>query len=146
MHRTNWNPFRELDAIFDRYNRSIARRPEGGSGALVPAEWSPSVDITESDKEYLISAELPGVEKKDMNVHVENGVLRLSGERRVEEETKEAKLHRIERFYGEFSREFALPEDADTAAIRAESRDGVLKVHIPRKAPEKPQKQAVEIR
>ncbi len=145
MSLTSWNPFRELDAMFDHYHRAFPRRPEGAATSLSPAEWSPSVDIAESEKEYLISAELPGVDKKDMHVQVENGVLRLSGERRVEQETKDAKLHRIERFYGEFSREFALPEDADTAAITAESRDGVLKLHIPRKAPDHPHKHQVDI-
>lgn len=89
------------------------------------AEWSPLVDITEEDKEYLIKAELPEIKKEEIKVTVENGVLVISGERKLEKE-KGRKYHRVERAYGSFS----LPDDADADKMNAEFNDGVLKVHI----------------
>ena len=94
--------------------------------------WSPSVDISETDQEYLIRASLPAVKKEDVTVMVEDGMLTLSGERRQKEEQKDEKFHKIESFYGSFSRSFSLPEGTDASAIRAESKDGVLTVHVPK--------------
>ncbi len=143
MNITTWNPFREIDALFDRYSRQMPRVSASSDGS--PAEWAPSVDISESAKEYRIAAELPGVEKKDIKVGVENGVLTLSGERRFEDESKDAKQHRIERFYGQFTRQFTLPEDADRNAIHASVKDGVLKIRIPRSQPAAPEAKTINI-
>ena len=81
--------------------------------AITLAEWSPLVDITEDDKEYLIKAELPEIKRKRLKVTVENGVLTISGERKLEKEEKGTKYHRVERAYGNFVRSFTLPDDAD---------------------------------
>jgi HSP20 family protein len=99
-------------------------------------EWSPSVDISETDQEYLIRASLPAVRKEDVNVTVEDGMLTVSGERRQREEQKDERFHKIESFYGSFygsfSRSFSLPEGIDASAIRADSKDGVLTIHVPK--------------
>jgi HSP20 family protein len=95
-------------------------------------EWSPTADIIEMEKEYLVKAELPEVPKEDIHIEVNEGMLRLHGERKYEKKDKSEKMQRMERFYGEFERTFALPDDVDVAKITAESKDGVLKVHLPR--------------
>jgi HSP20 family protein len=106
-----------------------ARLTGGGEKGV---EWSPSADISETDQEYLIRASLPAVKKEDVTVTVEDGMLTVSGERRQQDEQKDEKFHKIESFYGSFSRSFSLPEGTDPSAIRAESKDGVLTIHVPK--------------
>mgnify|MGYP000976100743 CR=1 FL=1 len=121
---TNWNPFREMETMQDRILRAMnlsASRNGEGSGTVT--EWSPSVDISEDDKEYVIKAELPEVDKENVKVVVENGVLYLKGERKFEKEEKNKKYHRIERSYGSFMRSFTLPDDADPAKVAAMQND-----------------------
>lgn len=128
-----WDPFRELEDVHTRlsslFDRAPARR-NGGNEAMIVADWSPAVDIAEDDKGYVIKAELPEVKKEEVKVTVENGVLFLSGERRFEKEEKGRRYHRIERAYGSFVRSFTLPEDADPAHVRADFKDGLLRVHV----------------
>jgi HSP20 family molecular chaperone IbpA len=102
------------------------------SAKTPPAEWAPLADITESEKEYLIKAEVPEVKKEDVRVSVENGVLTLSGERKFEKEEKNKKYHRMERAYGSFVRSSALPDDADPENVKAKFKDGMLTVHQPK--------------
>ena len=99
---------------------------------LAASEWAPAVDITEDDKEYLVKAELPGMKKEDVKVSVENGVVSICGERKFEKEEKTKKYHRVERSYGKFERSFTLPELADPAKVKAEYKEGVLTVHLPK--------------
>jgi HSP20 family protein len=125
-----WNPFRELDALTRHFDRSL-----GGcapDAAVAERLWSPAVDITEDDKGYLIKAELPEVEKSNVKVTVRDGVLDIRGERKFESETKDAKVHRVERSYGSFVRSFHVPDDADGTGVTAEFKAGVLKVHLPK--------------
>jgi HSP20 family protein len=110
----------------------------GGKEALTVAEWSPLVDITEDEKEYLIKAELPDMKKEDVRLTVENDVLAISGERTFEKEEKGKKYHRIERAYGSFVRSFTLPEDADGSRVSADFKDGMLQVHLPKSQKAKP--------
>jgi len=98
----------------------------------------PTVDISESEGEYLIKAELPEVKKEDVKVTVENGVLTLQGERRQEKEEKGKKFHRVERSYGSFIRSFTLPESVDESMVKAEYKDGVLNLHLPKSERVKP--------
>jgi len=100
--------------------------------------WSPSVDIYETDTEIVVKAELPGIERKDISLNLEKNVLTLRGERRFEKETKEENYHRIERNYGGFSRSFSIPATVDEEKIRAEYRDGVLRIALPKKEQVKP--------
>jgi HSP20 family protein len=102
------------------------------------------VDISEDDKEYVITAELPEVKKEEVKVTVENGVLTITGERRFEKEEKK-KYHRVERYYGSFARIFALPDDGDAAKVNAEFKDGVLKVHIAKSEAARPKQIEVKV-
>ena len=114
--------------------------------SITLAEWSPLVDITEDDKEYLIKAELPEIKKEEIKVTVENGVLVISGERKLEKEEKGRKYHGVERAYGSFVRSFSLPDDADADKVNAEFNDGVLKVHIAKSESARPKQIEVESR
>ncbi|MCC7258482.1 MAG: Hsp20/alpha crystallin family protein [Gammaproteobacteria bacterium] len=145
MTLVNWSPFREFEDIFDRYNRLFSRSvPAAGQGeAAGVVQWRPAANISETKDEYLIKAELPEVEKKDVEVTVHDGVITIRGERRFERTDDSEKQHRVESFYGTFARSFSLPADADEGRIHAESKDGVLKVRIPKTQVAKPK--AIEI-
>jgi HSP20 family protein len=142
-----WNPFGELDELQSRLgsfffngfpNRmGFLRRMENGESLKLP-DWSPLVDITEDDREYLFKADLPEMKRDDVKVAVENGILSISGERKTEKEEKKKKFHRLERAYGFFERTFTVPEDADIEKIVADFKDGVLKVHLPKSPTAKP--------
>jgi len=134
MNIVNWTPFRDMEGFFDRYYNALGRAPFAGNDAEMrkKLEWRPSVDISETKKHYLIKVELPEVEKDDVDVSVENGVLTISGERHYELEEESETKHRIESMYGRFSRSFTLPSDANEAKISAKSKNGVLKVRIPK--------------
>ena len=130
MNITRWEPFREFDSFFDQYpslfSRALRSNPELG------ANWKPVADLTENDKEFLIKAQLPDVKKEDIVVSVADGIVTISGERKQEKETKNESEIRTESFYGTFSRSFSLPDNVDAKAIRAETKDGVLRVHVPK--------------
>ena len=109
---TRWDPFKELEEISDRFSRIFGRLParrETGREAMTAADWTPTVDITEDDKEYLIKAEIPEVNKNDVKVAVQDGVLSIQGERKQEKEEKGKRFHRVERSYGKFVRSFSVP-------------------------------------
>ncbi len=147
MTLIRWEPFRELDDIFARYSpifgRLAARAGAVDEGAT--ATWTPAANISETETEYLIKAELPEVSKEDVKVTVDENVITISGERRKEAEHKDEKVHRVESFYGQFSRSFRLPDDADIGAIQAESRNGVLKVRVPKTPAPKPRTVEVQV-
>lgn len=138
MTLIRWEPFREMDDFFARYSPFLGRLPGArkladGGELPEPTVWTPAANISESGEEYLIKAELPEVRKEDVKVMVDEGVLTISGERRNVLEHKDEKVHRIESFYGSFARSFRLPDDADVGSIHAESKDGILKVRVPKK-------------
>lgn len=144
---SRWDPFKELEEIGDRFNRIFGRLParrESGREAMTVADWAPTVDITEDDKEYLIKAEIPEVDKKDVKLTVQDGVLTLQGERKQEKEEKGKKFHRIERSYGSFVRSFTLPDEVSEDKLKAEFKDGMLLVHLPKA--EKPKPKAIEVK
>lgn len=147
MTLVRWDPFRELESMSDRLNRVFARPTLSTSGreALTVADWMPTVDISETESEYLIKAELPEVKKEDVKVTVENGVLTLQGERRQEKEEKGKKYHRVERSYGSFARSFTLPESVDEGAVKAEYKDGMLSLHLPKTEKVKPKSIDVKV-
>jgi len=134
MNLIRWEPF-GTDDLFERLPSLLGRWPRISTGNGGPAmKWSPSVDISETDNEYLLRAELPAVKKEDVHVTFDDGMLTISGERKQQREEKGEKFHRMESFYGTFSRAFSLPDAIDAAAIRAESKDGVLTVRVPKRA------------
>jgi HSP20 family protein len=135
---------RDFDEVSERMNRLMMRPAWGGEEALVTADWAPIVDIQESDKEYLVKAELPEVKKDDVKVNIKDGVLTLEGERHQEKEEKNKKFHRVERSYGKFVRCFTMPEDADDKKVQADFKDGVLNVHIGKSEVAKPK--AIEVK
>jgi HSP20 family protein len=130
-----WNQLREMDEAQNRLNRFVGgfsnRIGNGETHSLTVADWSPEVDISQDDHEYLLKADLPEMKKDDVRVSVEDGILCVSGERKIEKENQNIKFHRIERSFGNFRRSFTLPEDADGSKVTADFRDGVLKVHLP---------------
>ena len=146
-----WNPLREMEEAQNRFSTLFGGSPtfpirfpkNGGSFEL--ADWSPLVDITEDDHEYLFKADLPEMKKDDVKVTIENGILYISGERRAEKEEKKRKFHRLERFFGTFERTFTVPEDADPTKVAAEFRDGVLQVHLPKRPMPKPRPIEVKV-
>ena len=140
MTLVRWDPFRELEDMSERLNRVFSRPTLRNTGKenLTVADWMPTVDISETESEYLIKAELPEVRKEDVKVTVENGVLTLQGERRQEKEEKGRRFHRVERSYGSFVRSFTLPESVDEGGVKAEYKDGVLALHLPKSEKVKP--------
>jgi len=144
---TRWNPFKELVEFERGLENIFGRAPAiaGNGGEHITEElWAPVTDITEDDKEFLVKVELPEMKKEDVKVTVENGTLRISGERKAEKEEKTKKYHRIERSYGAFERIFGLPDGADGTKVSADYKDGMLTVHLPKTAEAKPK--AIEVK
>jgi HSP20 family protein len=103
------------------------------------------VDIFETENELLLKADLPGVDMKNIDIHLENGTLALRGERKYENETKEGGFHRVERSYGSFARYFTLPETVDPEHVNADYKNGVLTVTLPKKELAKPRQIKVQV-
>ena len=144
-----WNRLKDLEA-FQHGLDSLLGRPsghghEGQEEPMAVAEWSPLVDISEDDKEYLIKVELPEVKKEDVKVTAEEGTLTITGERKFEKEEKGKKYHRVERAYGSFGRSFSFPDDASPEKVTAEFKDGVLSVHLAKTEKAKPQQIEVKV-
>ena len=156
---TKWNPFREMEELMEwspmeslrgleatrnRMERLLGRWlawPEKEE-ALLLTEWAPRVDVVETEKEFLVKAELPEVKKEEIKVTAANGVLTITGERKLEKE--EMKYHRVERAYGRFERSFTLPEGTEVGKITSEFKEGMLTVHLPKNPEAKPK--AVEVK
>ena len=137
MQLTRWNPFSELDEIQHRLNQRLSRlfvERSGKIGESSFADFMPAVDIEETDDEFIVKADLPDVKKDEIKVHVQEGVLTIEGERKQEKEEQGKRFHKIEREYGRFVRRFALPIEVSAEKVRAEFKDGVLSVALP-KAP-----------
>ena len=147
MNIVKWNPFRELEDIQTRLNRVFNEAPlrRTDDDGLFFANWAPPVDIQETDKEYLIKAELPEVKKENVKVEMLDGVLTIEGERTQEKEEKGKKFHKVERAYGKFVRQFALPTEVEAAKVQAEFKDGMLNVHLPKSASAKPKTVEVKV-
>jgi len=146
MNVTRWDPFRELEEVSERLNR-VFGRPAGNREnreQMTLADWSPAVDIFETDKDYVIKVEIPEVSKDDVKVTVQQGVLTIRGERRQQKEEKGRRYHRIERAYGSFVRNFTVPDDVDDTKIGAEAKEGLLLVRLPKTEKAKPH--AIEVK
>ncbi|NLW82400.1 MAG: Hsp20/alpha crystallin family protein [Desulfovibrionales bacterium] len=142
MTLMKWDPWREIEDMFDRYTKAVGV-PRGGQEALASSDWSPRVDISETETAFLINADIPGVEKDQVKVSVENGVLTIQGERKSEKEEKGKKFHRVERFMGTFVRRFTVPDNVDPDGIKATFKDGMLQLHLPKS--EKTRPKAIDI-
>jgi HSP20 family protein len=142
------DPFRDLFTLQDQLFRTFDSAYRGGrqqEEQSMTATWSPLVDIYEDADGITLKAELPGVDAKEVEILVEGNTLTLKGERKLEKDEKRDNYHRIERVYGTFSRSFTLPSTVDLEHITAESKDGVLKVFLPKKAETKPRQIKVQV-
>ena|ERR1700730_8785575 len=144
MSLIHWDPFADVNTLIRLMPAGSAgfpRRTLEGSGAR-KVEWSPSADISETVKEYVIRVDLPAVKKEDVKVMLDQGVLTILGERKQQTDDKNEKFHRIESFYGSFERSFSLPDNVNADTVRCDSKDGILTVHIPKiEAPQQKPKQ-----
>ena len=133
MSLIKWQPFGDFDDAFSRMMPALfGRNGRIGAESTGKFAWAPNADISETDQEYLIRAELPAVKKEDVKVTLDQGMITIHGERKEEKETKDEKFHRVESFRGAFTRSFSVPDNIDEKAIRADTKDGVLTVHLPK--------------
>ena len=147
MNVVRWDPFRELEDVSDKLNRLFSRpaaRRDNGQETMTVADWIPTVDISETDAEFAIMAELPEVKKEDVKITLQQGVLTIQGHRAQEREERGKRYHRVERAYGTFARTFTLPDYVDESNVNAEFKDGVLTLHVPKSEKAKPK--AIEVK
>lgn len=140
---TRFDPFRDMFRLQDELGGIFDERPTSRSGEAVG--WTPACDIFEDGDAVTVRVELAGVDPKEVSVRFENGVLTLRGERKLENAEHKENYHRIERCYGTFTRAFTLPGTVDPEKIRAESKNGVLSVVLPKKAELKPRPIVVKV-
>jgi HSP20 family protein len=146
-HTRGWAPFQDLVTIQDRINNLF----EGSMGykddkSLASTTWKPLVDIFEDEQAITIKAELPEVDEKDVQINLDNNMLTIKGERKLEKEEKKESYHRVERYYGSFQRSFELPTTVDGDNIAASYDKGVLKIVLPKKEDSQPKKVQIEIK
>lgn len=141
-----WDPFDELTTLRNRMDRLMARVGNEGDEALFAAKWTPAADVVETKDAIVIKVELPGMTEKDLAIEIENGVLTLRGERKLEKETDEKGYRRIERAYGSFVRAFTLPPNVDGEKITAAFANGLLELEIPKKEEAKPRAIKVDVK
>ena len=145
MAITRYDPFRNLfrlqDQLFKTFGETYGDREETG----LTGAWAPAVDIYEDNDAITLKVELPEVDSKDVDIQVEANQLTIRGERKLENSETRDNYHRIERTYGAFTRSFTLPSTVDTEHISAESRDGVLRVVLPKRAETKPRQIKVQV-
>ncbi len=147
MELSRWTPRgnagglqNQMSRLFDDFFAPMAGRDE----ALYPRNWNPAADVYEEDAHYVIKAEVPGVDKNDIEIDVENNILVIKGERKQDKEVKEENFYRRERLFGAFQRSFALPDGVATDEIKADHKDGVIKITIPKPKSRQPRKITVQ--
>lgn len=140
-----WDPFRNISTLQDQVNRLFESSFQGKADNSELTVWAPAVDIYETENELVLKADLPDINEKDLDVRVENNMLTIRGERKVEEKVKEDNYLRVERSYGSFSRSFSLPTTVNTEAIKAQYTNGVLTVELPKRAESKPKQVKVNV-
>jgi len=139
---TRWEPFRDLARLQDEMTRMFDDRLYRAGESV---GWTPACDIYEDEEGVALRFELAGVDPKDVDVRFENGVLTVKGERKLEEEEKRENYHRVERSFGTFTRSFSLPGSVDAEKIKAETKNGVLTVTLPKKSEAKPRAIQVKV-
>lgn len=148
MALARWDPMKDLISLQERMNRlfedSLLRSQTGEEGLMLGA-WSPAVDIYEQPDKIVLRADVPGVQSDQIHLKVENNTLTLWGERRSEKDIEKENYHRVERQYGTFVRSFSLPASVESEAIRAENRDGVLEITLPKLEGSKPKDIKIQV-
>ena len=151
MAIVRWEPFRDLLSLQDRMNRLFDEsyrgtgRNAGADEWALGGSWAPAVDIYEQEGNIVMKAELPGVDPKAVDIRLENNTLTLRGERKLDTQVNQDSYHRVERSYGAFSRSFTLPAVVDQGSIKAEYRDGVLKLTLPKREEAKPRQIQINV-
>jgi HSP20 family protein len=140
---TTWDPWREMNRVQEEMARLFEDRFAPRAGESLG--WTPATDIYEDEEGVSLKFELAGVEPKDVDLRFENGVLTIKGERKMENEEKKENYHRVELSYGSFNRSFSLPPTVDEDKIEAQSKSGVLVIHLPKKAEAKPKSIQVKV-
>jgi HSP20 family protein len=142
MAIVRFEPFRDLLSLQERMNRlfneSYRSQQSSEDDWALGGTWAPAVDIYEQDNNIVIKAELPGVDPKDVDIRLDNNVLTIQGERKFDNEVKKESYHRVERSYGAFTRSFTLPNTVDPNSIKAEFKEGVLRITLPKREEAKP--------
>ncbi len=136
MNITRYEPW----GLLSQLQRELAHSNVSENGSVATAEWAPAVDIKEEANKFIIHADIPGVKPEEINVNMEDGVLTIKGEKKTEAKTDEEGYKRVERTYGSFYRRFSLPDTANSDAISAQSKHGVLEIIIPKREAVQPKK------
>jgi HSP20 family protein len=134
MSLIRWNPLREMDDMLERYNTAMDLPGRLNFDLFPKGDWAPRVDIMETDNAFILKMDLPEVDKKNVKISIEDGVLSIAGHREQEKEEKDKKYHLIERSYGSFQRSFSLPDNLNKANVKATFKDGILTVECPKTA------------
>ena len=149
MALIRWEPVRELNTIQSEMNRlfnTLFDAPTGaGNGVTAARRWIPPMDLVETEDEFVLRADLPGVSEEDVKVELDDNVLTVSGERKAEHEERKEGYYRVERSSGSFSRSLTLPEGVDADAVKAAFDKGVLEIRIPKPEERKPRKVAISV-
>lgn len=141
MNVIKYDPFRELRSLQNEMNRIFSGfETERGGNEFARGAWSPNVDIYEDKERLIVEAELPGMNREDFEVSVENNVLTLKGERKFEKKTEGDNYHRVERSYGSFTRQFTLPQTITAEGATADFENGVLRIALPKREETKARK------
>ena len=147
MAVTRYEPWSVFNQLSNELNRMFEQRPQRSTdehGNVVASDWVPAVDIKEENQQFVIRADIPGVDPKDIDVHMEQGILSISGQRESETQEEREGYKRVERVRGSFLRRFSLPDTADAEKISAKCKNGVLEVVIPKHEKLQPRKISVE--
>ena len=138
-----WDPYREFRSLAERFNRAFTGSPARRDEEMSLGSWLPPVDIAEEKDRIVLTAELPGFEKDQIDVQLEGGVLTLRGERKFEEEKEGRNYRRVERSYGQFVRSFTLPNNVDREKVQATFANGLLEIALPKREEAKPRQIAI---
>jgi HSP20 family protein len=142
MAIVRWEPLRELSTLQNEMNRlfdNVFDAPQGSNGGAM-RRWMPPMDLVETENDFVLRADLPGLSEEDVSIEVEDRVLTLSGERKAEHESAKEGYHRVERAFGAFARSLTLPEGVNAEAVEAHFDRGVLEIRIPKPEQRKPRK------
>jgi HSP20 family protein len=143
MNLVRWNPLSDFATLQQQMNRLFDSTVNGWPGESGTRTWMPPADIHETGDELVVTADLPGIDVKSIDLRVENNVLSIAGERKLQEIPKNGNVHRAERMYGPFSRSFTLSTPVDTERIAANYKDGVLEIRLPKAEEAKPKRIAI---
>src|SRR5438477_10714955 len=135
---TRWDPFREFSTLQDRMNRLFQQSYGDREEALTTSTFAPAVDVYEDEHNVTLKIEVPGIDEKDIDVQIENNMLTVHGERKLEKEEKEENYRRIERQYGSFTRSFTMTSKLDHNSVQANYEKGAMKIKLTKKAEDKP--------